>query len=445
MVWKIGKALGGVLLAAFLGWAVLTAVYLLPEERMMENATSYHTLDYVFFNSEVKEYGMSIWVDDKTPGSAGDTFTDALMINTALYPAQQASWQDALVNPRYGMNERAYYPKRQEYIEAEKPEVTLQRVVEGDTERCIVKNYARYWNGYLAWMKPALYVFSFATVRLGNAFLQILLAFWLFALLRDRIGKSYGWAFLLAYLLLNPITLAMSFQYAPAYYLATLFSILLLYHEKWVEEGKLVYLLTAAGIATAYFDFLTYPLVTYGLPMAIALLIAHRKGLLIKTFDGVKRVIEGGIFWLIGYGGMYISKWALATAFTDINVFEDALSQLTYRMSHTQREADFDITFNLVTVVFQNLLAWIQTPAFTAFAFFVMVFALRRIHRMKKKEERPVTRSVTLGLLLLCLSPFVWYDVMLNHSYLHFWFTFRELAIFAFAFASLMILRTEEK
>ena len=35
--------------------------------------------------------------------------------------------------------------------------------------------------------------------------------------------------------------------------------------------------------------------------------------------------------------------------------------------------------------------------------------------------------------------------VFLNHSYLHFWFTFRELAIFAFAFAALLIVRTEEK
>ncbi len=445
MVWKIGKALGSVLLAALLGWAALTAAYLLPEERMMENATSYHTLDYVFFNSEVKEYGMSIWVDDKTPGSAGDTFTDALMINTALYPAQQASWQDALLNLRYGMKDMEYLPKRQEYIEAERPEITLQKMTEGDLEGCIVKDYTRYWNGYLAWLKPALYAFSFSTVRLGNAALQILLAFWLFALLQEKIGKSYGWAFFLAYLLLNPVTIAMSFQYTPSYYLATLFSILLLYHEKWVAEGKTAYLLTASGIATAYFDFLTYPLFTYGLPMAIALLIAHRKGLLIKTFDGVKRVIEGGLFWLMAYGGMYISKWALATAFTDINVFADALTRLTYRMSHTQDEADFDLAFGFVDVFFRNLLAWIQTPAFTAFALFVMTFALLRIRKMIKKEERPSTRSVTLGLLLLCLSPFVWYDVMLNHSYLHYWFTFRELAIFAFAFASIMILRTEEK
>ncbi len=445
MVLKIGKALGAVLLAALLGWAALTVVYLLPEKPMMDHAKSYHTLDYVFFTPDVLEHGMSIWVDDKTPSSAGDTYTDALMMNTALYPAEQAPWQDALLNLRYGLMEMVYFSERQEHTEVERPEATLQKMTEGDLEGCIVKDYTRYWNGYLLWLKPALYAFSFSTVRLGNAALQILLAFWLFALLQEKIGKPYGWAFFLSYLLLNPVTIAMSFQYTPSYYLAMLFSILLLYHEKWVAEGKMAYLLTAAGIATAYFDFLTYPLFTYGLPMTIALLIAHREGLLLKTFDGVKRVIEGGLFWLMAYGGMYISKWALATAFTDINVFADALARLTYRMSHTQNEANFDATFGFVDVFFRNLLAWIQIPAFTAFALFVIVFALRRIRKMKKKAERPPTRSVTLGLLLLCLSPFVWYDVMLNHSYLHFWFTYRELAIFVFAFASLMILRTEEK
>ncbi len=442
---KIGKVFVGIFLSALLGWGALTAVYLLPEEPMVEHTRTYRTVKYAFQCVDGIEQGLSLWVDDATPSSAEDVYTDALMMNTALYPAENAPWQDALVNPRYANKTVLKFTGRSESTEMELPVVTLQKMVNQTTDGCLVEHYVRYWNGYLLWLKPALYVFSFSTVRLANVFLQILLAFWLFALLRDQIGKFYGWAFLLTYLLLNPVTLAMSFQYTPVYYLATLFSVLLLYHEKWVEERKLVYLLTAAGIATAYFDFLTYPLFSYGLPMAIALLIAHQKGLLVKTFDGVKCVIEGGIFWIIGYAGMYISKWALATALTGINVFADAMSQLAYRMSHTQHEADLAAAFGLGRVVMMNLAAWLTTPAFAAFAFFILILALLRILKRRKKAELQSTRSVTLGLLLLCLSPFVWYAVLLNHSYLHYWFTFRELAIFAFAFASIMILRTEEK
>ncbi len=442
---KIGKVFVGIFLSALLGWGGLTAVYLLPEEPMAEHTRAYETVKYAFQCADGIEAGLSLWVDKVTPSSAEDTFTDALIMNTALYPAENAPWQDALVNPRYVDKKIITFTNRTELTDLELPVVTLKKIVDEETENCSVDSYARYWNGYLLWLKPALYAFSFSTVRLANAVLQILLAFWLFSLLQEKIGKFYGWAFLLSYLLLNPITIALSFQYAPAYYMATLFSILLLYHEKWVAEGKTVYVLAAAGIATAYFDFLTYPLFSYGLPMGIALLIAHRKGLLIKTFDGVKRVIEGGIFWIIGYGGMYISKWTLAAALTDIDVFADAMTQLTYRMSHVQREADLDATFGLTRVLVMNLWTWVSTPAFTAFAIFVIFFAAWRMVKIKRKAEWQLYRSVTLGLLLLCLSPFVWYDVLLNHSYLHYWFTFRELAIFAFAFASIMILRSEEK
>ncbi len=442
---KIWKTLAGILLAPLLGWLALTLVYMLPEEPMTEHTREHKTVNYAYQCMEGMEPGVNVWVDQATPSSATDSYTDALMINTAIYPADGAPWQDALVNHRYAYKIIEKLLTRPEIVTLETPVATLQNTLKGEIEGVEVEHYARYWNGYLLWLKPALYAFSFSKVRSANAVLQIILAFWLFTLLHHRIGKLFGWAFLLTYLMLNPVTLAMSFQYAPAYYMATLFSILLLYHEKWVGEGKVPYLLTAAGIATAYFDFLTYPLFSYGLPMAIALLIAHRKGLLIKTFDGVKRVIEGGIFWIIGYGGMYISKWALATAFTDINVFADALTQLTYRMSHVQKEADFAANFGLSHVLIKNLWTWINTPAFIAFAIFVIAFAVLRIVKLRRKAKFSPNKSVILGLLLLCLSPFVWYDVMLNHSYLHFWFTFRELAIFAFAFASIMILRTEEK
>lgn len=35
--------------------------------------------------------------------------------------------------------------------------------------------------------------------------------------------------------------------------------------------------------------------------------------------------------------------------------------------------------------------------------------------------------------LLIAIIPFVWYMVLANHSYVHYWFTYRELAIFIFA------------
>ena len=173
--------------------------------------------------------------------------------------------------------------------------------------------------------------------------------------------------------------------------------------------------------------------------------LAHKKGLLQKSFDGAKRVIVGGIFWAIGYGGMYMSKWTLATVMTDVNVFADAATQLLYRMGNTQVEAEKPAIVDVGNMLILNFVPLLKTPALLAFVLFALGLILLRLRKLKRKVPLTSYGSVALGLLLLCASPFVWYLVFLNHSYLHFWFTFRELTIFAFAFAALLIVRTEEK
>ncbi len=446
---KLGKAIAAVLVAALLGWGALAMAYLLPTAPMFlhtkANDAAEHALDEVG--------GAVFWVDALTPSSVNDAYTETLMLNTALFPEATVSWKDALLNPRLTWQEDVMYtytagldgtPASSFVAHVEKPGKALKMQLAGETDGLKSVHYARYWNGYLLWLKPLLFTFSFSTIRMANMTLQIALAFALFALLRDRLGKLYGWAFLLVYLLMNPVTMAMAYQTADMFYLGVLFSMAMLYKEKWIAEGKEIYILTAAGIATAYFDFLTYPLFSYGIPMTVALLLAHKRGLLVKTFDGAKRVITGGLFWAIGYGGMYISKWALATAFTDVNVFANAMSQLLYRMGNTQVEAEKSAVVDLSTTLVLNFYSLLKTPALVAFLLFVMALIILRIRKLKRKAPSKPCQSVALGLLLLMASPFVWYAVLLNHSFLHFWFTFRELTIFAFALAALFIVRTEE-
>lgn len=450
MLWKLGKALAAVFLAALLGWGALTMAYLLPEKPMLlhakDSGTVLHVLDDIG--------GMTYWVDDQTVSSINDAYTEALMLNTALFPNEKAPWEEALLNRRLVKKKDLVLthtagadgtPASDYIAHVEFPLDILRKILADEADGFQTERYARYWNGYLLWLKPLLYAFPFHTIRLLNMTLQIVLAFALFGLLRDRLGKFYGWAFLLIYLMLNPVTMAMAFQTADMFYLGALFTMAMLYKEKWIAEGKEIYILTAAGIATAYFDFLTYPLFSYGIPMTVALLLAHKKGLLQKSFDGAKRVIVGGIFWAIGYGGMYISKWALATLMTDVNVFADALTQLLYRMGNTQMEAEKPAIVDVGTTLVLNFVPLLKTPALLAFLFFVLGLIFLRIKKLKSKAILKSYRSVALGLLLLCASPFVWYMVFLNHSYLHFWFTFRELTVLAFALAALLIVRTEEK
>lgn len=65
------------------------------------------------------------------------------------------------------------------------------------------------------------------------------------------------------------------------------------------------------GISTAYFDFLTYPLVTFGIPMIFCILINEK-----NTCENWKEMPIMGIHWGIGYLGMWAEKWLIGTVIT---------------------------------------------------------------------------------------------------------------------------------
>ena len=96
MAGKIVKAIGGVLLAALLGWLALTAVYLLPQEPMLLHAKKNSAMLYALDDLG----GVTYWVDHQTVSSVNDAYTEGLMVDTALFHGENVSWEDALLNPR---------------------------------------------------------------------------------------------------------------------------------------------------------------------------------------------------------------------------------------------------------------------------------------------------------------------------------------------------------
>ena len=66
---------------------------------------------------------------------------------------------------------------------------------------------------------------------------------------------------------------------------------------------------------------------------------------------------------------------------------------------------------------------------------YLIIFALIAIYYAKRFID--LKERISLGnlkgalpFLLVAMLPFVWYLFASNHSYIHFWFTYRELVIF---------------
>ena len=128
------------LLAAILaGVVLLTAVYALPTARMRHNVSI--SLPYIL--SEGDRYQWAPYHN----GTELDGFTDAIMLGNAIYAGSGAPLHDALVNPRM------------EFTPGDSvPVDSLSRYAQGAEDGRQV-TYARYWHGYLVFLKPLLLFF----------------------------------------------------------------------------------------------------------------------------------------------------------------------------------------------------------------------------------------------------------------------------------------------
>ena len=341
-------AVTGLLLSGLL---LLCGIYALPAEgRVFQNAQA----SAKTFEKEGEPFS---WADGNMSGML-DNGTDSIMLRRAIFPGTGNILEDAIQNPGYTY--------RNPYL----MEILIKALHQEPDGRSIY-NYGRYWHGYLLYLKPLLFLGTIGQIRMLNGMIQLLLAFYVLRLLGEKLGKKVQLAFLFTYLLLNPISMAMSLQYSSMYYVMMFSCVFVLQRaDRLLEKDKYIYTFTTVGIGTAFFDFLTYPLVSYGIPLIVFLLLLDQAGKLQEKWSGIILAIRSGLAWGFGYGAMFLSKWFLLWWFVGQDAFQQTMTQITYRMSDSVKvtEAILDgalscsakeaISLNLL-VILQNPISWL--------------------------------------------------------------------------------------
>ena len=159
--------------------------------------------------------------------------------------------------------------------------------------------------------------------------------------------------FLMTVLMLMPAALAMSLQFSACFDTAVLAMAALLS----VKESRRPIVFLFTGIATAYFDLLTYPVFTFGMPAVLMLAMNSRE----TAGANLLRLVRAGLFWGLGYAGMWVLKWVIAGLFTNQDVIADALKQIGVRTSDLSQD---DVTHvSAFECAGRNVLWFIRTPA----------------------------------------------------------------------------------
>ena len=392
------------LLSILAGILLMTCVYILPTGRMLTQADR----SLPIFENEGTSF---CWAPEEKSARL-DGFTDAIMLQTAVYVRDENPMKAAMRNDRMEFSEGKLDPAG-----------SLKQYVYGNRSGYVM-SYARYWHGYLLFLKPLLLFFSLSDIRMMNAAFQLVLAAGVLLLAFRKRGLRLALPMGLALLVLNPVSTALSMQFSSIYYLTLLGLLVMLLTESWDRPwGYLVFLFL--GIGTAFFDFLTYPACAVGICLALQALMsqADRKTRLLKT-------IGSGAAWAFGYGGMWSGKWLAASLITGTNVLRDAMEQAQYRSGGEVTAAEGGINATFGAVLSRNL-GILANPAAA-----ILVLALTGMLvwlLVTKRCRFAPERASLLSLAVAFAVPFVWYFLLRNHSLVHCWMTYRNLSAAVFA------------
>lgn len=203
------------------------------------------------------------------------------------------------------------------------------------------------------------------------------------------------------------------------------------YHTSLKKNKRYGFFFIILGMLVNYLDLLTYPIVSLGFTLCFYYMMesdANQDSLDKKETIPLcilkKKVISFAYYcfsWLIGYAGMWISKWIISSLILKKNILLDAADAIQFRTSNNYNGT----TWSFFDVIYLNI-SRLSRLSFVLILtiFLISLFVVwRKECRLELKEM-----IINFDLLLVSLLPFVWYFVLKNHSAIH-TFTFRNLSV----------------
>ena len=406
------------ILAAALLVGSLTLSALIPKTSIRGNM-----LESAEFLTANKQFGSVI------PGIAAskiDRYADAILLGIA--------WQYDAGDPLKSVMRSAYYhdPKTGE-------NKNLLSAVEEDLPAN--QQYLRYWHGSIALVRPLLLLLPVTGIYALNAVMLAALTLWLvLSLLRKKAFYAAG-GILAGLAAVSIWFVPLSLEYTWTCLLSLALSLAALQLASRKKYGVCTFFFLITGMMTSFLDFLTTETLTLTLPLLLLLRELHRE----KPGTAPRLLPFAGtsvLSWGAGYGGMWALKWLLASAVLGENV-------LPYVSGHIGERLYGDVfgvdQFRLLTgAVTRNIgclfpLGYGPIGAIAGIFLTLAAAYYAYVYRRKGYDRVLLFAYAAAGLL-----PYLRYLVLHNHSFIHYFFTFRAQAAAILA-AALMLEELRER
>ena len=319
-----------------------------------------------------------------------DNFTDALILN-----------QITCIDPKKPITSAMAVYRRNDNVNMTH---ALLEYLQNDSGSST--QYARYWHGTTFFFRPFFNFMDYTMLRfLLFAFSSVLL--FLFAIKYSR--KTNIWKTLLliiSFLSCYGFVMQFSLQFFPVLAIAFGGAILLCNGNEKINQNIGLFFFIIGSI-TSFFDLLTTPLLTLGIPLLVWISLQPREQIEIKK--DIANVIKHSVSWFLGFALTWVTKWLLGTIALKENIFLDAWEQSVYRL-----EAE---DFTRWDAISQNFGMLNQPLIIIALSLILIAIIIS----FNKNGWKKAVLFVIVGLM-----PYCWYFVLSNHSYQHWWFTYRS-------------------
>lgn len=374
----------GLLIAAYLAFAVVSC--LLPDK-----AIKRHIVESAPVMVKEGLYPKAIIEMDQCQM---DNFTDALIMNQIYNIDRKHPLKSAMRMIRSSEDGRDW----------DQPGLLLRRV-NGETLQEL--HYARYWHGGSFLFRPFFLLMDFVTLRFVLFIISSILIVMLLCAYYPKAGSMKTLALAMGFLMTYGFVTQFSMQFFPVLALTVIGSLIVVKRSESADFGMLFFII---GSLACYFDLLTTPLLTLGIPLAVMLSLKGEGGFGIK--DNLLEISKLILLWGIGFSLTFVTKWALASLVLGQNIFVDAYGVSLYRMGTEDFSRWEALTKNL------GMLNWWIV---------CIVVAILLIFNLIKHQKFHYQRMLLF--LIIALMPYVWYLLLANHSYVHWWFTYRLQAV----------------
>ena len=310
------------------------------------------------------------------------------------------------------------------------------------------RTYEWYWHGWLVVLKPLLVFFDYAAIKKVFAVVCVGLLVALCVSADRKLPRGgYCLAVVASFALTSTFSAVEVLPFFFSVCIALLGSLVALRFAASGDERSLGSMLLSffiLGALTTYFDFLVTPALTLLLPLAWFFLARVELGERVRTRALLVTGVALAAFWCLGYGLLWLSKWALASLMLGINVFDLGINQFLFRSGAEgyadNRTAVVASEWDGVKVapyeaIRLNVAA--VSPGFPESAFAVASALAMVGCALFGAKRKGAALSLCLG--VVWLAPYAWHAVLSNHSIIHYYFTCRLQAASPFAFFVLSV------